>query len=81
MIYLISPEMFHQWRIVFERSYGAVLVHDDDREDDDHDYAMHCSFQNNMSYNHLNHVTTKTNKQTNIANHYVFSPKNGFQKE
>ena len=24
--------MFHQWRIVFERSNGAALVHDDDAE-------------------------------------------------
>ena len=35
MIYLISPEMFHQWRIVFERSNGAALVHDADGDDDD----------------------------------------------
>ena len=27
--------MFQQWRIVFERSNGAVLVHDDDGKDDD----------------------------------------------
>lgn len=27
--------MFHQWRIVFERSNGAALVHDADGEDDD----------------------------------------------
>ena len=27
--------MFHQWRIVFERSDGAALVHDADGEDGD----------------------------------------------
>ena len=27
--------MIHQWRIVFERSYGAVLVHAADGEDGD----------------------------------------------
>ena len=27
--------MFHQWRIVFERSNGAALVHNADGEDDD----------------------------------------------
>ena len=26
----MSSEMFQQWRIVFERSNGAVLVHDAD---------------------------------------------------
>ena len=35
MILIISSEMFQQWRIVFERSNGAVLVHVDDGEDDD----------------------------------------------
>ena len=27
--------MFHQWRIVFERSNGAAIVHDTDGKDDD----------------------------------------------
>ena len=27
--------MFHQWRIVFERSDGAILVHAADGEDND----------------------------------------------
>ena len=27
--------MFRHWRIVFERSDGAVFVHDDNGEDDD----------------------------------------------
>ena len=35
MILVISSEIFQQWRIVFERSDGAALVHDVDGEDDD----------------------------------------------
>ena len=34
MILLLSSEMIHQWRVVFERSNGAAVVHDDDSEDD-----------------------------------------------
>ena len=30
---ITSSEIFHQWRIVFERSNGAVLVHDAVGED------------------------------------------------
>jgi len=32
---VLSIEVFHQWRIVFDRSNGAALVHAADDEDDD----------------------------------------------
>ena len=30
MILLLSSEMIHQWRVVFERSNGAAFLHDAD---------------------------------------------------